>query len=197
MVGAIVGGVVALSVVLLVVRLEWRWLRFVSAKGAVRRLRRYPEGSLVLTIPTMGWAWDPTPAAGRSFGLGRVYGPGAASYRLDHDTVHFTMVRRDGSQRHGQGPVPAYLVDGTPAAKRAGRVRWILLLSMAIYPTFGLGGFLVGYFVVTGHGDHARFLHGLTGMFVGFFGVALLLHFGSIVAGSLIAASRRNKTRGR
>jgi hypothetical protein len=144
MVAAAVTAAVALVVTALMIRLEWRYSHFVSPGGAPRRLRRSPTGSFSTELRGIGWAWDPTPWATRGVSIGRIYGPGRATYELvagaDGALVRLTLHRRDGSTYESEGPVPPQLVAGTPEKRTARRIKRVGLLLALLYPIAGVVG---------------------------------------------------------
>lgn len=177
--------VITLIVFALIFKLEWRYMRVVSAPAVVRRLRRSPNGEFTTEIRGLGWAWDPAPGSARAVNHGRLSGPGRVTYtQTTDDLIHVTLVGRDGRRHQSEGPVPRVLVAGTPEASRTRRVRRILRFALAFYPFCGAVGFAVGYTVVSARDRSAHLEHGVVGFFVGFLGVAVLLHIIVVIVGA-------------
>jgi hypothetical protein len=91
---------------MLMIRLEWRYLRFLSAPTVLRRLRR-SHGRFTQRITGVGWAWDPKPRHTGSTIFQRLYGPGVITYELGvDDQIRATTIRRDGSEHQTRGSRP-------------------------------------------------------------------------------------------
>jgi hypothetical protein len=179
-------------VAVLIFRIEWRYMRFVSPGAALRRLRRSESRSFSVEIRGVGWAWDPSPAASRWGGLRRVYGRGHAAYSLAHDdtiSLHFT--RSDGTELKSKGPIPPYLRPGTPEAAKSQRARRLAWAALTLFPVGGGAGFAVGFWVVSAPSTGSRAGHGLLGFFVGYCAVGLIFHFAAIIVGA--TAGKRDK----
>jgi hypothetical protein len=183
MAGVIVGVCLGLALAAVLVKLEWRFLRFLSAPAIQRRLRHSRDGRFTQRIRVLGWAWDPSPKPPGSSSAQRMSGPGVVTYVLRSDNaVEATMTRSDGSQHHSNGPFPVRLIPGTVEAKRWRKLRRLLWLAAAIYPVAGAIGFGVGYTTVSPSGN-TRFQHGVFGFFAGFVAVAVVMHGLSVVIG--------------
>lgn len=191
MVSIVIAALVAVAVLVVIFRVEWRYMRFVSAGAVVRRLQRSPSGEFSTNIRGLGWAWDPAPGSGRSANRGRLSGPGRVTYtRVSDEEIRVTLEDRDGRRRESTGPLPRALVAGTPQASRARRSRRLIWAMFAFYPVCGMVGFVIGYAAGGGHDHATRFDHGLVGFVVGFLGVAVLLHIVVVVAGANGVGSR-------
>jgi hypothetical protein len=182
-VAAAIGFLVALGVAFWIFRAEWRYMRFVSPAGALRRLQN--TGEFSADIRGTGWAWDPAPTHSRYAGFGRVYGRCRVTYSLlSDDTVRLHVARPDGTEKTSEGPVPNYLRPGTPEAARARHRRRIIWAAATVYPLFGLIGFAVGYAAGQKYTTGERVGHGILGFFVGYLGVAIVLHVALVIFGA-------------
>lgn len=187
----VISVVITLAVLVVIFKIEWRYMHFVSAAAVARRLQRSPTGEFSAEIRGLGWAWDPAPGSGRSANGGRLAGPGRVTYkRLADGEIHVTLEGREGKRRESNGPLPRALVAGTPQASRARHARRFSWAVFAFYPLCGGVGFAVGYALGGAHDHTARFDHGLVGFVVGFLGVAVLLHIITVAVGASGVASR-------
>jgi hypothetical protein len=139
--------------------------RSFTARGVVKRLRKWDDQPLIMRVPWLGGSWNPGKPEKVQYQL---VGPGRAVYRLagDHE-VKVDYSPRWGKAQRFSGPIPPY-VDATPHRRLHPLARRIL----AGYVLFLCIGALIGGLVAHGSvSDHG------TGAVIGFMIAALVASF--------------------
>lgn len=140
-----------------------------TARGIVKRLRKWEDQPLIMRVPWLGGSWNPSKPERVQYQL---VGPGRAVYRfLGDGQVEVDYSPRWGKPQQFSGPIPAS-VNEMPRRRLHPLAKEIL----AGYVLFLFIGTLIGALVAHGSGSD----HG-TGAVIGFIVASLIASFAATV----------------